>query len=194
MKTSRSFATLLAMVLVVGGCSTHNQSSQESLSPVIGADVSVTSIPASSLPAGEAAEAADVEGAYSRYVACLEDAGFTGSIRFDLSRSASLVQDIDIGADPDAGQRLLDACLEPFDALLTVYQQTHPQTVAQSDAIRDRFLACGDSFFPGDIDSDGSYDDVLLRYNELAVASDRISEALECADDAMAGPEQRFGS
>ncbi len=96
MSKARPLSVVLVALLVAGGCSARNQSVEGSLEPVIGVGSSVTSIPSASLPAGVGSDAVDVEAAYAVYVSCLEQAGFHGNLRFDLSLSASFIQDIDI--------------------------------------------------------------------------------------------------
>lgn len=185
---------VVVLGLVVGACGAHNQTSSSTLAPVIGLESTVTSQASSVVPPDSAPGAAEVETAYGVYVECLEDAGMSGVIRFDLGRGTSFVQEVDIGPDAEAGTRRLVACQEPFDEILNAYAVGHPQTAAQREAIRATIVACADEFLPGRISVDGSFDDVVLAYNDLIPTAQDRSGAQACVDDAFAGTARRFGS
>ncbi len=192
MSTFRTFQLVLAACLVVGGCTTR--SADPAADVVVGGNTSASSIPTATVPIGVGTEAADVEAAFAEYIACMENFGFSGTIRFDLSRSTVTPLDVAVGTDPDEGTRKLTSCRDPFDAILIAFQRTHPETDHQLELFRLRIVACGDRLFPGQIDGTGSYDDVLQAYQMLAMATPQeMTAANECWDTARAGPALPFG-
>lgn len=144
---------------------------------------------------GPPPEPADVEAAYTTLVECLTDAGLSGTLRFDLSISTALIQNIALGrteAEARDAQDRLERCLEPFDTTLSAYMITHPPTDAERRTIRDGIRACADEYFPGKVGSDLGYDETVTAY-EVLLAASSLQDPRECADEAKAGPKRAFG-
>ena len=139
---------------------------------------------APSVPATDAP--ADVEAAYTTLVECLTDAGLSGSLRFDLSISTALIQNIALGrteAEARDAQGRLERCLEPFDTTVSAYMISHPPSDAERRTIRDGIRACADHYFPGKVGSELGYDETVTAY-EVLLATSSSQDPRECADEA----------
>lgn len=191
-------ATILVALNVVAGCADDNIQSAPSLEAVIDQDQTGASVVLRGGGdwEGPPPDVADVEAAYTTLVACLTEAGLSGTLRFDLSISTALIQNVSLGrteAEARDGQQRLESCLEPFDTTISAYMITNPPSDAERDGIRRRLLACADLYFPGELADEFSYDDTIVGYEQL-LATSTVQDPRECGDEAKAGPKRAFGS